>query len=584
MTNSTMNNRILIVDDNPAIHEDYKKILQIQSNDEDLDELSALVFGDEVKTSEAFNFELISAHQGQEAFELVKKSKAEDNPFAMAFVDMRMPPGWDGLQTIEHLWQVDPKLQVVICTAFSDYSWSEIVDRIAHRDRLLILKKPFDNIEVCQLAIALTQKWQLERQAENQMDSIVETAADGIITMTAEGHIESSNQAASTLFGYTRDEFLGMTFCQLLKDEEIRSWKDCLRRYLTDSPDKQPPAQDLNGVNKEGHVFPLLVSISRYDAHDGPRWTAILRDLTEYKQLQSKLQRARKLESVGQLAAGVAHEINTPMQFIYQNVEFSRHCFERIDRVFKAFDENLQKDGPSKPWEQRWDEMLAVKETEQYSMIRTELPEAIEECLDGVRRVVDIIQAMERFTLPGTEDFEPMDINKALKSATTVAQSALRKVALIDFQLEPGIPEVNCMGHEINQVLLNLIINAADAIAEKYGESQDVRGHLTLRTLSETDHVLISVEDDGCGISEDIVDRIYDPFFTTKDVGQGTGQGLALAYNAVQKHGGTIDFDSTPGEGTTFTIRLPWNCDTPDDEQVRALDYVDMDTLETMES
>ncbi len=288
MSNATMNNRILIVDDNPAIHEDYKKILQISSNDEALDELSALVFGDEVKSAEAFTFELTSAHQGQEAFELVKKSIDEDTPFAMAFVDMRMPPGWDGLQTIEHLWQVDPKLQIVICTAFSDYSWSEIIDRIPFRDRLLILKKPFDNIEVCQLAIALTQKWQLERQAENQMDSIVETAADGIITMTADGHIESSNQAASSLFGYSRDEFLGMTFCQLLDNEDIHSWKDCIGRYLTESPDKQPPAQDLNGVKKSGGLFPMLVSISRFDAHDGPRWTAILRDLTEYKQLQAK--------------------------------------------------------------------------------------------------------------------------------------------------------------------------------------------------------------------------------------------------------------------------------------------------------
>ena len=171
--------RILLVDDNPAIHDDYRKILQFSSSSDELDELDKLLFEEDAPAESTLPaFEIDSAMQGQEAFEMSQRALAEGRPYRLAFVDMRMPPGWDGLQTIEHLWEVDPKLQVVICTAFSDYTWSEIVDRIAHRDRLLLLKKPFDNIEVCQLAIALTHKWELERQAENQLAAMVATAEE----------------------------------------------------------------------------------------------------------------------------------------------------------------------------------------------------------------------------------------------------------------------------------------------------------------------------------------------------------------------------------------------------------------------
>ncbi|QDU55256.1 ATP-binding response regulator [Aeoliella mucimassa] len=556
------NTRILIVDDNPAIHEDYRKILALDTEDEALDELSALVFGDEASSTDVPTFELISAHQGQEAYELVKRSQLENTPFAMAFVDMRMPPGWDGLQTIEHLWQVDPRLQVVICTAFSDYSWSEIIERIPYRDRLLILKKPFDNVEVCQLAIALTQKWDLERHAESKIDSIVETAVDGILTMTTEGVIESSNQAASFLFGFSRDELVGKSFATLLTEPAIATWQACVGKTLTKKSEEAVPAIDVNGVHKSGKEVPMLVSLSQFDASDGKRWTAILRDLTEYKQLQDKLNQARKLESVGQLAAGVAHEINTPMQFIHQNIEFVRHCTEKIERVFEAFERNLDLTGPSKTWDERWGEMISIKDREQFSMVRTELPQAIEETLEGVRRVVEVVQAMSRFTNPGQESCAPLDINKAIESATTVTRNTLKKIAKVHLHLDPKLPELVCVPHEIHQVLLNLIVNASDAIQQKYGEHDEPQGRLTLRTIQEPDHAVIVVEDDGVGIPLDIRERVYDPFFTTKEVGRGTGQGLSVVYNTVvHKHGGSIDFDSTPGVGTRFTIRLPW--DTP---------------------
>ena len=169
------NNRILVVDDNEAIHEDFRKILAADDDGGELEDLEASLFGEENSgnaQSMGARFELTFASQGAEGFQKAQQAAESGNPFAVAFVDMRMPPGWDGLKTIEHIWKVDPNIQIVICTAFADYSWGEIIERLGRTDRLLILKKPFDNVEVSQLAISLTRKWTLARFADMQREQL----------------------------------------------------------------------------------------------------------------------------------------------------------------------------------------------------------------------------------------------------------------------------------------------------------------------------------------------------------------------------------------------------------------------------
>ncbi|MBT6491354.1 MAG: hybrid sensor histidine kinase/response regulator, partial [Deltaproteobacteria bacterium] len=169
------NSRILVVDDNEAIHEDFRKILSAEDHAGELEDLEASLFGEDNSgdaQSMGAGFELTFASQGAEGLQKAQQAMENGKPFAVAFVDMRMPPGWDGLKTIEHLWKVDPNIQVVICTAFADYSWGEIIERLGHTDRLLILKKPFDNVEVSQLAISLTRKWSLARFAEMQREEL----------------------------------------------------------------------------------------------------------------------------------------------------------------------------------------------------------------------------------------------------------------------------------------------------------------------------------------------------------------------------------------------------------------------------
>jgi diguanylate cyclase (GGDEF)-like protein len=159
------NRRILVVDDNSAIHEDFRKILASDRDSSDLDELEAALFGTASEAAPTVGYELDSALQGKEGVEKVIAASEAKQPYAVAFVDMRMPPGWDGVETIERLWEQDPDLQIVICTAYSDYSWREIVDRLGETDRLLILKKPFDSAEICQIAAAFSAKWQFTQQA-----------------------------------------------------------------------------------------------------------------------------------------------------------------------------------------------------------------------------------------------------------------------------------------------------------------------------------------------------------------------------------------------------------------------------------
>ena len=172
------NRRVLIIDDSDAIHSDFRKTLKGNVEESSLAAADAALFGDEEMSGPSVTFEVDSAMQGQEGYELVKTARSEGNPYALAFLDMRMPPGWDGLETLEHLFKVDPEIQVVVCTAYSDYSWEQMTQRIGKNDRVLILKKPFDRIEVCQLATALTEKWQLRRQSQLKLGELEKMVHD----------------------------------------------------------------------------------------------------------------------------------------------------------------------------------------------------------------------------------------------------------------------------------------------------------------------------------------------------------------------------------------------------------------------
>lgn len=280
-------------------------------------------------------------------------------------------------------------------------------------------------------------------------------------------------------------------------------------------------------------------------------------DITRRNQLENQLLQAQKLESIGQLAAGIAHEINTPAQYVGDNTRFLRDEFNGILKVIEDYSRQLDKSMPQKEWDERADEIKQTLDEVDYEFIRNEIPQAIEQSLEGIERITTIVRAMKDFSHPGSSQKELVDLNQAIDSTATVCSNKWKYAADLEFDFQDSMPHVPCFLGEFNQVMLNLIVNAADAISEQRGDSGE-KGKIIVRTCTDGEDAVITVTDDGPGMAEDVLAKIFDPFFTTKVVGKGTGQGLAISQDViVQKHGGTIDVQSKPGEGTTFTVRLP---------------------------
>jgi two-component system NtrC family sensor kinase len=466
---SVTNQRILVVDDNHAIHDDFHKIFAPpDANAGTLDDLEAALLDLPAASAPAAQpFELVSAFQGREALDHVVAATRDRRPFALAFVDMRMPPGWDGLETIERIWQVDPDLQIVICSAYSDHSWSDLRARLGPRESLLILKKPFDTVEVVQCAHALTNKWQLARRVRAQVDELEATVA------------------ART--------------------------------------------QELVQAN-----------------------VALAEHLRVRERMETELRLSQKLEAVGQLAAGVAHEINTPVQYVADNLQFLRDGMVSLSTMASEMIATAvaARDVATAPLV---DQLTALAAAAELDYLSREIPVSLDSVHDGVARIAKIVRAMKELAHPGPREATAVDLSRALQNALDVTAATYRYVADVETEFAL-LPPVVCFGSDLNQVFLNLIVNAAHAMEDK----QAGRGHLGIRTSLDGDHAMVAISDTGSGIPDANRERIFDAFFTTKEVGRGTGQGLAISRSiVVDRHGGTLTFDSKVGIGTTFYVRIP---------------------------
>ncbi|WP_085655969.1 MULTISPECIES: ATP-binding protein [unclassified Pseudomonas] len=460
------NRRILLIDDTPSIHDDFRKILTpARAGSAQLDEMEAALFGSEIKAARPA-FELDSAYGGQEGLGKLMQALQEHRPYAVAFVDMRMPDGWDGAKTIEHLWQEDPKLQVVVCTAYSDYSWDELLDRLQAHDRLLILKKPFDNIEVQQMANTLLTKWEMTERASIQMH-----------------HLEH------------------------LVDEGTAQFRQASE--------------------------------------------ALQREIDERRQLEGQLVQSEKLASLGQLAAGVAHEINNPIGFISSNLGtldgYIKQLLEMLD-AYAAASRTLDT-GAAAQLEQ-------LRARLELDYLLEDIPQLIGESKEGIGRVGRIVKDLKDFSRVDTnQEWQWANLQQGIESTLNIVANELKYKADVVKEYQP-LPDIECLPSQINQVIMNLIVNAAQAMGPE-------RGTITLRTGQRADTAWVEVADTGSGIAPDTLQKIFDPFFTTKPVGQGTGLGLSLSYGIVKKHGGEISVRSELGAGTTFRVELPLRQNRP---------------------
>jgi signal transduction histidine kinase len=280
--------------------------------------------------------------------------------------------------------------------------------------------------------------------------------------------------------------------------------------------------------------------------------------IDELRKSKDRLEQAQKLESIGQLAAGIAHEINTPIQYIGDNTRFLQDSFHDLIRLFEKYRELLEASKKGEAKEYLISDVEAMTDDIDIEYLTEEIPQAVHQSLEGVERVARIVQAMKEFAHPGAEDKTFIDINKAIESTIIVARNEWKYVAEMITDFDSSLPLVPCLPGDFNQVILNMIVNASHAIADVNGSGN--KGIIKVCTSHSNDCAEIRISDTGTGIPDAAISKIFNPFFTTKEVGKGTGQGLAISYDViVKKHGGSITFDTKIGKGTTFIIRLPIN-------------------------
>ena len=396
------------------------------------------------------------------------------------------------------------------------------------------------NQELVQLTDALRQQIQ-------STQTILNTAAEGILTFDDLGIIDSFNKAAEKIFGLPTDQALGRPIENLIAMPALPDMARGNNAVMLGVDQK------LEGIRRDGCHFPMEMSISAVDISGKCLYVGIVRDVSERRMLEQKLALAQKLESVGQLAAGMAHEINTPIQYVGDNANFLGNAFNQLESLFAQLDELLH-GAADKSSEEICRELSLTSEKIRLPFLREQIPAAIEQSTIGTQRVATIVSAMKEFSHPGTIEKSPTDLNQAIENTLTVSRNEWKYVAEVEKNLCETLPAVPCLPGEINQALLNLIVNAAHAISD----SQTEQGLIRVTTQVEGEYAVITVEDNGCGIPDSHKQKLFEPFFTTKEVGRGTGQGLAIVYSVVvDKHRGLIDFESEPGRGTKFLIRLP---------------------------
>ena len=401
----------------------------------------------------------------------------------------------------------------------------------------------------------IERKWaeiELERVL-TQSEQIVGSISSILIGVDENDSVNTWNAAAAAAFGLRTSEALGRRFvdCGLQWD-----WGVILAGVAKCTAHQKPVRlDDVRYVNQAGQERFLGITLNPINHYsDEPKGFLLLAaDITDRRVLEGQLATAQKLESIGQLAAGIAHEINTPIQYVGDNLRFLQEAFEARQGVMLAYRDALSRMDPV--------DQAAVRQAEEDAdaeYYAGEIPKATRQAVEGIERVSHIVRAMKDFSHPGTAHKVTADLNRALDSTLTVAHNEWKYVADLETDYDPDLPLVLCLPAELNQVFLNVIVNAAHAIGDVVGDGGAGKGTLTVRTRRQGDRVEIRISDTGTGMTEEVKARIFNPFFTTKAVGRGTGQGLAISHTVVvEKHGGSIAVETSPGRGTTFIIHLP---------------------------
>lgn len=558
--------RILIVDDNAAIHEDFRKILGgTPAGRSRRAEMENLIFGAAEAAPQAptlTTFRLDFATQGQEAFELVKAALAANDPYCLVFMDVRMPPGWDGIETLEHIRPIAPGLQAVLCTAFSDYSWEGISRRLGPSDSLLILKKPFETIEVLQLAHALTQKWQLAAQARLKLQDLDRMVQDRTRELVAaneklrEEIVERARMQEALRHSEERfaTAFRASPMPMAILKRPAHQFLDANPRFLDlcglpaeallqqTAPElnlwSDHTTQRLSSIAVGQHLHSHPCTLHRGDATNretvlwaepigldtGPCLLLIAEDVTDQLKLESQLRQAQKMEAVGRLAAGIAHEFNNLLTVIQGHAD-------------------LMRDMPHEP------RMVS---------------ESGSRICKASQRAASLTRQLLAFSRKQALQLKPVNLSEVVNATQKMLNHLLGERYEIKIACAESVAPTLADVGSLEQVMINLAVNARDAMPGGgtilLSTGQTTFTEATARRIPDARPgrcVHFTVTDSGCGMSKETLARIFDPFFTTKDIGKGTGLGLSIIHGIVRQHRGCIAVASEIGVGSSFTVYLP---------------------------
>jgi PAS domain S-box-containing protein len=544
------NFRVLVIDDTAAIHDDFRKILhpEMAASPRLRAALSA-VLGPRENAASRKTFEVDCALQGQDGLAMLRKALAEQRPYTLAFVDMRIPPGWDGIETIRQLWAEDPTLQAVICTAYSDYSWNQTVQALGDTDNLVILKKPFDNIEVLQLAHALTQKWAATRaararvadldEAVRQRTSELRSSEERFVLAFQASPMPSAlqnladhsyldvNTAFVQLSGHSREDLLQGA------PERLDLWADpaACARILDELRAHHPVLERrLQLRPRAGALRDILYSAQPLRIGAQACALTVLQDVTDQVRLENQLRQAQKMEAIGQLAAGIAHDFNNLLTVI-------------LGYTADAVGE-------------------------------TTLPPALRDNLAQVRSAAERASALTRqllvFSHQQASQMVPLEVAAVLFGLREMLGRLIGENIEIRWDCPAGLPRILADSADLEQSVINLIVNARDALprggrilVHLRSVQLDADGARRHPEARPGRYVTLAIADNGCGMSPAVLNRLFEPFYTTKPVGKGTGLGLSTVYAIAHQLRGWIEVESAVGRGSTFTLFIPTLEDEP---------------------
>ncbi len=565
-----MNRKIIVIDDEESILKDYRLILTVAAGgltslEKKAADLEAELFGEtgeEEKKAEE-GYELTTALQGEKGYHLIKQASVSGQPFALVFVDIRMPPGWDGVETARRIREADEHIEIVIVTAYSDRERREIVEKVGSPEKLLYLKKPFDPEEIRQLALSLTRKWNLEQRAlrhreylerllvaVRRLKTLSISSVRGVLTAILNEvlHLIDAHK------GFIAKMECGKADVEITSENiDFSDTEELIRKIASHLPTISDISQ-IEGIM----VMPLKDIVGNYfilvwdsDLPMSEDKRSLLRllletssEVLENVRKQEQYLRNERIATIGQIAAGIIHEVNNPLTAIIGTTQMNSLYSENIWDMLEAC-EKILRDPDVPPHVIR--QIQEARHRNRLDKIRKDMSRNYEIIETGVERIRGLMENIRNFSKV-SDDFEPMcrDVADALESTLILAYNALKRGIRVHKNWESPLLAC-CDINGLRQVFLNLVLNAVQAM--------DGKGELWISGKEKEDKILISIRDSGPGIPASEREKIFKAFYTTKE--SGTGLGLSIVRGIVNKHRGAVWVESEEGQGTVFHVEIP---------------------------